>query len=449
MRPHLHVSNCYCRKCLLVVVTNKSCPFAQDHSRHCQLHERSMAGQYWEACVMEIEGILTLGQSNAGFLHGQPGGPILTDLNAQGQLLQLTGKAGGSVCDEEPDRFVPQLEPYTEPRGAGQTPAGMFGYASVMLDRLYKLPAQTLALHTAFRGDTPLERLFPNQPFHIHENAIGSQQAIADACAEMGYVYSLQWIDIIQGEGGPFENYGDLFERYLSEVVPLFQQFSGLGGQLRVLYSQINSFTHAVSCNEVSIEQSERASSFKRLGAFLAGPMYQYPFHDPGHLTDKARMMHGEVRALVRHHVNQTGNWTPLSPVTTHLEASGATLRIKMELPPGTDQLLLDRDWIPPAPDEGFTVKSASGEQLSISNVSIDRETIVITLHQPLTTSYCLVDYATYNSPGIEWWASGRGHVYADSNVPSPYHELGFNIPATIRHYCVAFSLTIPVNLGE
>lgn len=390
-----------------------------------------------------VEGGLTIGQSNAGFANGEPGGPLLSCFDADDQIYMLSGKAGGSIGSETPDRFISVVERYLEPPGLGQTPAGMLGFARYLLGRQMDETVRPLGLHSSFRGSAPLTDLMPEAAFHIHENAIGSQLAMVEAFKTIGKIYSLTWIDFIQGEGGPFSDYASLLANYIENVVPSISKYIGQDHTPHFVFSQINSFTNADQRNPVALAQYEVARRFRGRGVSLAGPMYQYPFYDPGHLTDIARMMHGEVRALVLRHALQDGqDWHPLWPRDDFIETGGRRLVVAMDLPPGTDILALDIDWIPPVADMGFLVRDHAQAVVPIRSVSIDQENVIIDLDATLCGNGTL-EYATHNDPGVEWWASGRGQIFADSNVDSPFHKLGYAVPKTVRHYATTFELPL------
>ena len=113
-----------------------------------------------------------------------------------------------------------------------------------------------------------------------------------------------------------------------------------------------------------------------------------------------------------------------------------------MDMPPGTDLLALDIDWIPPVANMGFLVRDHAQALVPIRSVHIDGGNLIIDLDTTLYGNGTL-EYATHNDPGVEWWASGRGQIFAESNVYSPFHKLGYAVPKTIRHYAVTFELPI------
>jgi len=356
----------------------------------------------------------------------------------------LEGKAGGSQGQEEPETFLAAVEPYREPLGFGQTPAGMLGLAADLLAAAAGDELGVLALHSSFRGDCALGALMPGGPYNVHENAVAAIKAFKSAFAAMGDAYELKWIDIIQGEGGPFIDYGALLKHYIENIIPLFSAAADQEYLPKVIFSQINSFTNAVQVNNVALEQYEAARVLLDDGsAFLAGPMYHLPFHDPGHLTDAARMMHGEMRALVRHYlIDLNESWNPLWPDGSAVALEGRLIRVPMRLPPGASHLCFDDDWIPAVPGKGFLFQDASGAQCIIENVRLDDHVVSILLESPPAAGGTL-SYATFNGPGVEWWASGRGHLFAETGIPSPFAALSFDVPRTIRHYCVTFSLPV------
>ena len=397
------------------------------------------------AKVLEIEGGLIIGQSNAGYLHGEPGGPKIPRFDPQCEIYMLAGMAGGSLGEETAAQFATEIEPYSEPLGLGQSPAGMMGYASYLIDRGQGCEVRPLALHSSHRGSSPLGHMFPGSGYHLHENAVEAQIAFVVAFAKRGIDYRLKWVDIIQGEGGPFTGYAELFRTYVREVVPMIAAASG-SPPPSVIFSQINSFTNALECNSVALEQFQIARELAASNVFLTGPMYQYPFHDPGHLTDVARMMHGEVRALIlQHAVRDQKPWNPLWPATGHAQLIGDSIRLEMKVPPGTVRLSFDNDWVPDVPNKGFLVFNQHGSAAEIRSVEIDGTYVLIRLGDGAEISGGKLEYATYNSPNVVWWASGRGLLYAETDVPSPYHAMGFPIPKLVRHYCVTFSLPLAI----
>ena len=227
--------------------------------------------------------------------------------------------------------------------------------------------------------------------------------------------------------------------RFIDEVLPAFAAAIGQAEPPHLILSQINAFTCADSGNPVVLQQYAVARNRYAQGVSLAGPMYQCQFHDPGHLTDLGRMIHGEVRAVARHYAVRLGQpWNPLWPRMETVRREGTLITLPMMLPPDAATLSLDRDWVLPVPDEGFVYSDEAGD-VRIESVAIDGYDVLIRLdREPVGNGW--LDYATYNQPGDFGWSAGRGQLYAESRLfPSVYAELGYAVPRTVRHYCVAF----------
>lgn len=393
-----------------------------------------------------IDGILVTGQSNAGYYHGEPGGPKLKVFTDAKSLLMLAGKAGGSVGGDVGDTFAPaDFAPFIEPTGHGQSPAGMLGLAILHMSKAFGRSDRPLALHTSFRGDTDLTSMLPDGPFNIHENSRNALLAMSEAAETHNARFELRMVDMIQGEGGPFTGYADTLRRYLSEAFPPLGPSTGLGPRPCFMFSQVNSFTTATEANPVVQDQLDVAYEFHGCGVILAGPMYQFPFYDPGHIIDYGRMMHGEVRAAAYHHVITCGGiWNPLWPASQKISRFGTQILIPFVLPPDSTELFWDEDWIAPVPDKGFSFVQSGGEPVEIASIELLGSSVLIELSGIPTGIDQRIEYALYNDPGCFGWASGRGQLYAKSErAPPVFAPLGFPVPSTVRHYSVCFRLPV------
>jgi hypothetical protein len=394
-------------------------------------------------------GIVVTGQSNAGAGSGPTAtAPIL------GKLAPRQCMRGNSRFDAYGTQFsataASDLQPVLEPVATnyGQNPASMTGSAVIALARqrsrmTVDLPVPSVVISSSWEGGQSLDKFFPATSGHFnHENTLG-QVTDMGAMAEVYDKDLTLSVVLIQGEGGPpgTTTYRDMLYDWIDDVLPLYGAAAGVAGSPHLLLAQTNIGTGLGV--EFGSGLGQLAAARNRLGAgvTLAGPMYQFPLHDVIHTDNLGRMMLGELVALAHEAAVVDGtDWHPLWPVAGGVTRVGAVITIPFELPPGVSgPLVFDTDWVEAITNHGF-VYTDSGTPPAISSVVISGTSVVITLASSPSGSGKTIRYALDAPSSVSGWSDGRGTLYVDSGRASPYAADGFDIPTTIRHYCVRFT---------
>jgi hypothetical protein len=129
-------------------------------------------------------------------------------------------------------------------------------------------------------------------------------------------------------------------------------------------------------------------------------------------------------------------------PLHPH-EVRGVGNRIVARFAVPASPLQWDTDWIQPVENYGFVVKDGADE-VDIRSIRITAsDTIEITVAKSLPPDGCRLLYAMGPTKPANGWAGTRGQLFSPTSSPSLFHQSGFAIPDTVRHYCVRFAAPI------
>lgn len=99
-------------------------------------------------------------------------------------------------------------------------------------------------------------------------------------------------------------------------------------------------------------------------------------------------------------------------------------------------QLMIDTDRVPDPLTLGYRAYLASsGAALTINTAEIVGTNVVRLTLSADPGAPVRVEYARDTGDTLDTWARGRGLIYVDSRVRSPFAEFG--TPKTIRHYAL------------
>jgi hypothetical protein len=318
-------------------------------------------------------------------------------------------------------------------------------YALTQIERDDESPGAVHIAQTIWEGSQPIESLFPGAAGHwIAENMITQMGRIKKAAAAYPFALSYDASIIIQGENSS-PDWDLKLEDLVDDVLPLEAAALGVAAPPPTLFLQTNTDGDfpTPSTNVLQMVAVARRRSSPTLS--LVGPMYQYPL-DGGniHLTSLGRLMMGATVAHVHDHVVRQGlAWHPLWPVAGGVTRTGGVIRIPMELPPGTTELVFDDDWISGITDRGFAFRQTGGNSPVIQSVAIDGTEIVVTLDVEPTGTDKVIAIAMANDSGRAGWATGGCTIYAPGRA-CPYHRMGHPTPERIRHYPVRCEEAVP-----
>lgn len=287
---------------------------------------------------------------------------------------------------------------------------------------------------TSWWGGQPLES-FVRGTNTFNNLMIAAAQAKTVA-AQYGRSLTCPFYTFIQGENGGAD-YENALVNYANDVTGELASVLDIDTPAFVLV-QINTGAHATAPNGTELAQLTAAQN-NPSALVLAGPMYYAPMSDSIHSTAIGRMLVGEMLAACYQSILDSGYFTPLWPTSAVL--SGNEIDIHFAVP--GNGLALDVDWVAAVDNYGF-VYNDDNQSAAIASVSIiDGTTVRVTLDQVPTGTNPHIAYAHATLPKVDHWSSGRGQLYSPSDIPSFFHSLGYELPATVRFYCVRFKRSL------
>lgn len=413
----------------------------------CDVQQRRDLVTYSTAAAlapMELIGVI--GQSLAGAGSGPVGPPPIRATPWQHHLFMPASYYGAYGTTDSTASLAAKtdLVPYADPSDYGQSPAGMMGIALADMEaREWNVTPR--ACFTSWEGAQPISSFFPETASHYNaENLIAGMGALA-RLADKYSGWDSSVLLFMQGENGS-NNWDDDFGDWLDSVPALVAAETG-GDTPHVLFRQINLSASATGPSAYLVAEEQLAIARARLGSglTLTGPNYHLPLHDGTHPDNLGRMMGAEMDAYAWQQVSDGAEWHPLWPEADGVTSDGTTVTIPLELPPGLTEISLDGDWVLAVANAGFVYADDSASGITITGVAISGADILLTLSGDCSgETNPRIDYAIFNATATGW-AAGRGLIYADTHVASPFHQRGYAVPGTIRCYCTRFTETITV----
>ncbi len=292
-----------------------------------------------------------------------------------------------------------------------------------------------------------------------YTQALTQIKALADAGSVTAAVSTIVWM---QGEYNYQASFGGTTDRATYKALlttlrtNMVADAMATTGQTRppafLLYQ--TGATWARDNVNLSIAMAQWEFSQETPGAYLVGPVYQYP-DKGGHLCPNASRWYGAQLGKVRHRVVTLGqSWRPLSP--TAISAAGLDVEISFHVP--VAPLVFADVYVETTPtsytDKGFRLTDDNGA-VPVTAVQIVAPTIVrITLARPLAGNPYLwyASQATGGAGNLRdsdpaladdtyQYTAGTGQ-YAAANIPALVGN-----PYPLHNWAIAFRLPIPWSL--
>lgn len=390
--------------------------------------------------VPEINPVV--GQSNAGYGSGNVDNltPFQTT-DSPNHILSLVQPDGSGLRadwygDSAADLSVfSDLAPSRHYGNYALSPSVLQNQARVALDRAARRTTPPLLSFASWRGSYPAGNFLPGAGFYLYERTMDALRQGKANFARYGMTGAVcRNIFWTQGEAGPYP-YADIFGQIITAYVTGARAAMGQSFDPHFYFVQVNQQANLAA---TGVELDQRSVAAARAGVTCVGPMYQCQLFDQGagdiHADDVGRMMVAELRALATSIVEAGGTFRPLG-LTTTLARSGAQIDITYPNMPAS-QLMIDTDRIPDPGTLGYRAYLAeTGAPLTISTAEIVGTNIVRVILAADPGGPVRVDYARDTGDTLNTWARGRGQIYVDSRVHSPFSEYG--APKTIRHYAL------------
>lgn len=392
--------------------------------------------------VPEINPVV--GQSNAGYGSGNADNltPFQTT-DSPNHILSLVQPDGSGLRADWYGDNVADLSVFTDLAPSRHypnyalSPSVLQNQARVALDRAARRATPPLLSFASWRGSYPAGNFLPGAGFYLYERTMDALAQGKANFARYGMPGAIcRNIFWIQGEAGPYP-YADIFGDVIAAYVTGARAAMAQDFDPHFYFVQVNQQAN-LAATGVELDQRSVATARVGDGVTCIGPMYQCQLFDQGegdiHADDIGRMMVAELRALATSVVERGGIFRPLG-LTTSLTRTGAQIDVTYQNMPGA-QLMVDTDHVPDPGTRGYRAYiAASGAPLTISaadivGTDIVRLTLAADPGEPVR-----VDYARDTGATLSQWARGRGQIYVDSRVPSPFAEFG--TPQTIRHYAL------------
>jgi hypothetical protein len=403
-----------------------------------------------------IRGVIVIGQSHTSAASGPIGTVTSYNNKAPHHILMTStalerwGDTNWSSIETPPDDFVPLI-----PRlNYGHCIVTCSAEALIAYERKEGARSPPRVYGISTRGGIAFEQFLPNTSGrYSYENALLDVSRMASCAKNYPMPFLLEFILIIHGENAneSSESWASVATTLLDSAVSDYKEITGQEQDPHVIIVQTNTGTDATVANGNELSQIELART--RPDTYLAGPMYQYPFHNyeggPGiyskiHIDNIGRLMLAEVIAIAQDCVGRRNiSWNPLWPVLNGASRVGNVITIPMVLPPDCTTLFFDNDWVQNVTNKGFTFSQTGGNNPTIQSVEIDGTNIVITLDVAPTGTNKTISYAIQNDSYTDGWATGRGQLYTNDIRKSIYHDLGYNTFEYVRHYSVRFKETV------
>lgn len=344
--------------------------------------------------------------------------------------LSFNGKffaqgGSGEIDGASLTEFTPVYDAVSETNN--QLPATMSAFANEYLKRDMGGEVSGQIVFTAGQGSVAMSALLPGTVnWKNYFSFLSAAKRIAKTYERD---ISQTYVTIIQGENGT--NYATDFVVWADAIIPQIKSITEQTTSCKIVLWQI---TGGGNGYENGVGQIQLNLLDTRNDIVMPGPMYGYPtVADRTHLNAYGRMMMGECQAYMELMIANGLQWKPFRMKSA--TRSGNVITINTELPPGTRTSSRDYDWMPAVPQDGFVYANNGNGVIAISAIVYSGSTITLTLAStPTSTDNERVNYGLNNSAGAGWaWYGGM--AMAESNVRSPYNQLGHPVPEKIRHY--------------
>lgn len=382
-----------------------------------------------------ILGLYVIGQSNAGSRGSDL--PLFTRALYPNEVMGANAgfwAHGATLADRSAfTGFVPLRDVATPLPGPLR--ATTTAFAAEYQLRHSRAPA-SIYVFTDFDDGMALPAFFDSGGHYNQANVLADVKqavSVARASGREFQVFGLLWL---QGET-PSPGYSADLSRLRKDLSAAIMKLTGQGQVPYFLIQQVNQGDGYSGASGVEQEQLDFAHAGKDSGVVMIGPTYQarYLPQDLNHIGSLGRMMLGDIAGLVLSRLIKGEGFVPLWPTEAVLR--GKTITLKFAIPGGP--LMFDHLSMPPVPDNGF-VFSDSQCSAKIKSIRLAApDTIAIELTAAPTGSNPTISYAINTERNPDGYASGRGILFSEDAASSLYAELGFPVPAKIRHYAVRF----------
>lgn len=376
---------------------------------------------------IEIRGVT--GQSNA-VLAGTT--PVVESRSLYPySALSFDGKffaqgGSGEISGNTLVDFVPVYD--AESTTNNQLPATMAAFASEHLKRSMGGSVPGQIVFTAAQGSVAMSALLPGTV--NWKNYFTFLSRAKEIAKTYGRDIVQRYVTIIHGETG--NNWTADFTAWANAIIPAIKNITKQSEDCKIVLWQI---TGGGNGYENGVGALQLAQLDSRSDIIMPGPMYGYPTTaDRTHLNAYGRMMMGEAQGYMERMIENGFLWRPLRMKSAIRNSN--TITVNVDLPPGVTGVKRDYDWMPDIFQDGFVYANDGNGAIAITNIRYVENKIILTLASTPTGKNERLNYGLNNSAGTNWpWYGGM--VMAESNVRSPFNELGHPIPKYIRHYMV------------
>lgn len=402
-----------------------------------------------------LELVTVQGQSNAGapvsYLSGS-----YDRLPYPGHTLQMHPTPNATGFGPQPASDLLDLAPAEDANPENNFVATLIGHAIEGLGyRKPFKPSPGVLTQTTWSGGQPISHFQKSASgSYWWGNAIQARQKARELALKYGRPLQETWMVWIQGEGGEpgRTTYANALNTFINSFRPEARDAVGQASlaKFAIVQTNVGDWPDAEpatsNMESVNLAQWDVGRTRYADGVRLVGPMYQCPIilnpADNIHTSLLGRLMLAEMVADAYVQERRTGQgWKPLWPVSA--VRSGVNVDITFEVPYGS--LSWDTDWVAPVSNKGFAYVDSNGVQAVQSAAIMSANVVRLTLATVPTGGSPVVQYAlgAVRDSVSDGWAAGRGQLMVDSGRASFFAAAGYDVPSTIRHYCVKFQMEV------
>lgn len=370
----------------------------------------------------------TTGQSNAGWA-GDAGGADLETALWPNIALTFSASPMQEGATAVSEASLNDFAPITDNGYQNNSTATVNAFAleHVTRETLVETTPGIIG-YTPWYGGQPLSAFIRGTV--LFENLMKGCRGALVAAAKYGRTVDCKFMTFVQGESGPLTTYEADLTDYADDVLPEIALQMDLASNPKMILLQTNS-----EAGDKRVGLAQLAVATAHADVILAAPMYQCPLIDAIHSAPLGRMILADAVALAKRSVLDTGDFTPLQPISA--TRVGAVIDVVFDVP-GTG-LAFDTDFVQSATNYGFAYTDST-TSATISTVAIvGADTVRITLNTTPSGSTKKISYAVAASPTVSGWIAERGQLYSPTDVDSAFARLGYAVPEKIRHYSVKF----------
>lgn len=392
------------------------------------------------------------GQSNSG--QGGAGVTLESEARFPGHVLQFSGAGkSGLGYEAQSVAVLTDFEAANDPlAGPGQFVATMLGFAiEGMVHRDPIIDSPGFLMRTDWHGGAAISSFLEGSINYT--NTMQAMSRAVTVAAQYGRTVECPWYVWIQGESGPSgrATYAAALTGYIDTLQPDLAAAVGQAAHPKFVIVQTNTGDYPdaepgpTNQETVNLAQWDVSLAKAADGVILAGPMYQCPMildaMDNIHLSSIGRMVLADTLACIYEQTEILGEaWAPLRPAS--VVRNNNLIDITFDVPAGS--LAWDTDWIAARVNYGFSYVDST-TSATISSVAItSANTVRITLSATPTGSNKEIRYAIGSSDfNLDTFASGRGQLISPTSRDSYFFRQGFDVPATVNHYAIKFTLPV------